>query len=76
MNTNFYDALYHAEIGMSAKMTSFSKIFAPIEDHSVLEKLILDFVGLGFGMLAAPLWNIGMTICLMLGHLSADLFQA
>lgn len=76
MNRNFFEAISPAETEISANMASFSKTFAPIEDHSALEKLFLDYLGLGFGMLAAPVWNIGMTICLMLGQLSADLFQA
>jgi len=59
MNINFYSALYRAHTGISSLMAGFSATFAPIKDISAIEKLVLDLVGLGLGLVAGPAWNIG-----------------
>ena len=59
MNYNFYDAMSKAETSVSASMSKFASTFAPIDDMSAGLKLALDLVGLGFALVAAPMWNSG-----------------
>lgn len=60
MNMTFYEALTRVETKLTTVMAGFSSTFAPIKDKSAIEKLVLDLVSLGYGLLAAPVWNIGM----------------
>ncbi len=59
MNYNFYDAMSKAETAVTTPMGKFASTFAPIDDMSAGLKLALDLVGLGFAMVAAPVWNSG-----------------
>jgi hypothetical protein len=62
---------------MDATITEFSSIFAPIKDESVVEKLILDFVGLGFALMASPVWNVGKSkMPSIFYHFTCLLFQS
>ncbi|PQE05711.1 FG-GAP repeat domain-containing protein [Rutstroemia sp. NJR-2017a BVV2] len=59
MNMNFYNALFETETNMTTIMSSFASNFAPIKDTSTIAKQIIDFAGLGFGLVVSPVWNIG-----------------
>ncbi|KAI9688659.1 MAG: hypothetical protein M1822_001016 [Bathelium mastoideum] len=41
-------------------MGTFSSIFAPTIDNDEGLKIVLDILGLGFALMAAPIWNIAL----------------
>jgi len=44
---------------MTTQMGPFTKAFSPIQDESEIAKMMLDLLGLGFALVAAPIWNVG-----------------
>ena len=44
---------------MTSQMGSFSSAFSPIENESTIAKIMLDLLGAGFALAAAPVWNVG-----------------
>ena len=40
-------------------MGTFATTFAPVQNESEAEKIILDLIGLGFALAASPIWNSG-----------------
>ncbi len=65
MNYNFYDAMSKAETSVTATIGRFAGTFAPTSDMSAQMKLASDLVGLGFALVAAPLWNSGKSTPLL-----------
>ena len=45
------------ETAVTTLMGTFSTIFSPISDSDAGAKLLLDLLGLGFALFAAPTWN-------------------
>ena len=59
INNNLYTACGDAQGYMTSQMGPFSSTFAPIVDESLVGKIMLDLLGLGFALSVAPIWNIG-----------------
>ena len=57
LNYNFYDAISKADGPATDFMGTFSTTFAPIDDPDAGLKLMLDLLGLGFALMASPVWN-------------------
>jgi len=55
---NFYDGITNSQGQLNSDIGTFSGTFAPIEDNTKTMKLVLDFIGLGFALMASPVWNI------------------
>ena len=57
LNYNFYDAISKADGPATDFMGTFATTFAPIDDPDAGLKLMLDLLGLGFALMASPVWN-------------------
>jgi hypothetical protein len=59
---NFYDGIVRSQVNIVATADSVQKTFAVLPRSSQAAKIMLDIIGLGFALGAAPMWNMGM-IC-------------
>ena len=59
LNWNIYDSISKAQGQVTGLMGPFATTFAPIDDPDAGLKIMLDILGLGFALFAAPVWNIG-----------------
>ena len=57
LNYNFYQGIDNANGPVVDYMGTFSTTFAPIDDPDAGLKLMLDLIGLGFALMASPVWN-------------------
>ncbi|CAF9932295.1 MAG: hypothetical protein HETSPECPRED_008325 [Heterodermia speciosa] len=57
LNYNIFDSMGKGETAVTTLMGTFSTTFAPISDPDAGAKLLLDLLGLGFALFAAPTWN-------------------
>ncbi|KAK3308678.1 uncharacterized protein B0T15DRAFT_572803 [Chaetomium strumarium] len=57
---NFYAGIVWAEVDIVATVDSLQKTFAVLPDSPQKLKIILDIIGLGFALGAAPMWNIAL----------------
>ncbi|KAM0796585.1 hypothetical protein BDR22DRAFT_825040 [Usnea florida] len=57
LNYNFYEGIDNANGPVVDYMGTFSTTFAPINDPDAGLKLMLDLIGLGFALMASPVWN-------------------
>lgn len=54
---NFYDSMYKAKSDIETSLPALSSTFAPMSSDGMSLAIILDIVGLGFVVAAAPIWN-------------------
>ena len=57
LNFNAFDSMGRGEAAVATLMGTFSTTFAPVSDADTGAKLLLDLLGLGFALFAAPTWN-------------------
>ena len=62
LNWNIYDSISKAQGQVTNSIGPFTSTFAPIDDPDAGLKVMLDVLGLGFALFAAPVWNIGQSI--------------
>lgn len=66
LNYDIFDAISKAEGQITTDIGGFATTFAPIDDAPEALKVTLDLLGLGFALVASPLWNSGMSCMLIL----------
>jgi len=56
---DFYENIVRAQTLVSDAAISIQSTFAPLPKDDPMKKLIWDFIGLSYALVAAPVWNIG-----------------
>jgi ABC-type sugar transport system substrate-binding protein len=57
VNHEFYNAMRDARDSVALQVGDFTSKFSPTVDPTAQLKIILDIIGLGFALVAAPTWS-------------------